>query len=542
MLKRILLYTNTVRKMKPSQIIARIRKSLRLKNTLGIQPAEWDGHVSLFQPVEELDFDPVFISRFDVNAFEKGNVTFLHESEKIDWDGEWGVPTRSALWNFNLHYFEFLMAYVEVYRETNDSRHLDAIKACINGWIEHNPVQSGGDGWAPYTISLRLVYWFSCLYYLSDILDKLFVERMIISIHEQYVYLAGHLEKDLLANHYFEDLKALILCSIAFKDVKMLERSLAEFKNQCREQILSDGMHFELSPMYHKIILESIFRVAVALRGINRVDSEVECYIKPMIDVAYTFEFGLERIPLFNDGGDNIAKSLNALLLTANKHFNLSPEYRSPLHDSGYYFLRSNDWKLIVDAGAAGPKYNAGHAHCDAMSFELFYKGKPVIVNCGTFAYQSCDRAFFRSTTAHNTVMINNTEQSQCWGNFRIGKVSSIIVKNHNQNCIQLELYDYRKQHTTRTIELKNDHFVVSDEIEDGFLQSFYHLLGESFAESSKIISCVGEKEYLHQYYSPEYGVKELIFTLKLSGNKQVIFNMDLQEYQSKEYDDKGKR
>ena len=43
---------------------------------------------------------------------------------------------------------------------------------------------------------------------------------------------------------------------------------------------------------------------------------------------------------------------------------------------SGFYIFKQNDWKLIVDAGQPGPAYIPGHAHCDAMSFELFKAGE----------------------------------------------------------------------------------------------------------------------------------------------------------------------
>ena len=53
-------------------------------------------------------------------------------------------------------------------------------------------------------------------------------------MHEQYRYLSAHLEKDLLGNHYFEDLKALVLCALFFDDRPVLKRALALLKEQCR--------------------------------------------------------------------------------------------------------------------------------------------------------------------------------------------------------------------------------------------------------------------------------------------------------------------
>jgi len=527
--------------MKPSQMKARIRKTIGLRNSLGIQPAKWDGQHYRFQVAEELDFDPAFLSRFDVDEFEKGKVTFLHESELINWDEKWIVPARSALWNFNLHYFEYLMPYVKAYNETQDSKYVNAIKASIDGWIKQNSAQTGGDGWAAYTISIRLVYWFSCLFYLSDQLDEDFRKRMIASAYEQYTYLADHLEKDLLANHYFENLKVLVLCSLFFRDEKMLKRSLREINKECKEQILPDGMHFELSPMYHKIILEAVLRVAIALRGDNQEDAELEQYIKPMIDVAYSFEEDLERIPLFNDGGDNVAKSLDALLKTAYKYYQIIPEHKTKLPYSGYYFYKWNNWKLIVDAGATGPKYNAGHAHCDAMSFELFYKGIPVLVNSGTYAYQCNERPFFRSTSAHNTVMVNNTEQSECWGNFRVGKEAQIKVEKSNPDSIIMDMSDQKGHTIRRLIQMRDNHVFIEDVTSNGELSSFLHLYRNTFDKICSSFTYIGNKTVMKQEYSPEYGMKQSISTLILTGDKKTAFDLNLKTLELLMFDAQGR-
>ena len=84
-------------------------------------------------------------------------------------------------------------------------------------------------------------------------------------------------------------------------------------------------------------------------------------------------------------------------------------------------------------------------------------RGKPIIVNCGTYAYQCKERAFFRSTAAHNTVMVNNIEQSQCWGAFRVAKRSYTKVLNITDFSIDMVMVDQNKQKIQRTIVLANN-------------------------------------------------------------------------------------
>lgn len=463
--KKASAYWHTVRSMKPSQVYYRIRKMLKQRVSLGVQPAPMPAQTHPVPSVAELDFDPVFLSRFSAEELLAGKVTFLYEQENFCWNGPWEIPERSALWNFNLHYFEFLFPLTKAYADTGEQKYLEEIRKSILGWIVSNPQSTGGPGWSAYTIALRTVNWLSCLAALDGALeeDAPFYRQFTSSVYEQYCFLANHLEKDLLANHYFEDLKALIICALYFGDEKMLSAALEEFKAQCREQILPDGMHFELSPMYHKIILEDVLRAAAALRGAGRENAQIESYLQPMLDVAYSFEEGLERIPLFNDGGDNVAKSLSALMLAAENHFGIRPVYKAQLPDSGYYIFKQGDWKLIVDAGQPGSAYIPGHAHCDAMSFELFKDGKPVLVNCGTYAYQCEQRGFFRSTAAHNTVMCAGVEQSHCWGVFRMGKRSRVQILSCSDRDIKIEMIDQNKNRIIREFLVENDGLTIKD-------------------------------------------------------------------------------
>jgi uncharacterized heparinase superfamily protein len=533
MLQKIKLYLNTVRYMKPEQIYYRIKKIAKAEIKLKTSVASSYKKIYPVATLLELDFDTVFLQRFPVNELMQGKISFLHNTESFDWNEEWNVQGQSALWNFNLHYFEFLHSLTKAYLDTQKEEYLEESKKAILGWIKKNPVNNGGNGWASYTIALRLTNWLSYWTNLQEMLkiDEAFSKIMLNSIYEQYAYLSKHLEKDLLGNHYFEDLKALILCSLFFGDKDYEKTVLSEFKKECKEQILKDGMHFELSPMYHKIIFEDVLRVAWALQCADRPDREIEAYIKPMADVAYTFEHGLSRIPLFNDGGNNVAKSLTALMEAVEKYFGITPEEKEMLPESGYYFFSNNNWKLIVDAGQPGPTYIPGHAHCDAMSFELFKNGEPVLVNCGTYAYQCKERSYFRSTRAHNTVMINNTEQSQCWGAFRLAKRSKLRILSVKHNSIEMELTDQKGQKVIRKIKLDNKSLSVKDTSPGNHVTEFFHfawlITGEKveFIKSGKEnIICDNE-----QLYSTEYGVKQKITEWQFSAADGMELCIDLE-------------
>ena len=154
----------------------------------------------------------------------------------------------------------------------------------IENWIDNSPF-AYGDGWHPYTISLRLTNWISVYPVFKDMIkaETEFDSKLKESLYLQYRYLQQNLEKDVLGNHYFENIKALIIGSVFFAENKIKNKFKAELLKQLEEQILEDGMHFELSPMYHKIVLEDLIKITYWLKDdgiytINYLHSEdVKC-------------------------------------------------------------------------------------------------------------------------------------------------------------------------------------------------------------------------------------------------------------------------
>ncbi|HEX5830792.1 MAG TPA: heparinase II/III-family protein, partial [Gemmatimonadaceae bacterium] len=84
--------------------------------------------------------------------------------------------------------------------------------------------------------------------------------------------------------------------------------------------------------------------------------------------------------------------------------------------DGGFYVLRDGwgadaDW-LAADAGPHGVM-NCGHAHADALAFELVVGGRPVLMDAGTYVYHQPARNEFRAASAHNAIIIDGVPSSE---------------------------------------------------------------------------------------------------------------------------------
>lgn len=542
---KVILFFNTIKYLKPSQVLYRLTnrvrrelykfKILRIKTPSGVIVTE---KFDFLVPI--LDFNRDYLSRFDIERIMNNEFNFININHKILLNTAWNDNSLQHLWRYNLHYFEYL--YKVGFHHFNDDKnpkYYEKYKESVVNWIDNNPCPYG-DGWHPYTISLRITNWISTYGIFIDEInnDISFRDQIVESLYTQYSYLQKNLEKDVLGNHYFENIKALIIGSIFFVEEHVKSKFIKELLEQLNEQILEDGMHFELTPMYHKIILEDLIKITVWLKN-ESVNAKLTEYIKKMIDVMYSFEEGFGKTPAFNDSADGISKSYVCLLETCKQEFDLIPKYIDSFEDSGYYIIKNNQYKLIFDCGEICPSYLPAHGHCDALSYELSIGGCPILVNSGTYQYEDGEwRNYFRKTKAHNTVMVDDREQSQFWGSFRVANRISDVKRNRfnyeGMNFIRGSYKTYfGLKHIRFISEIDENILLVLDKVETNSskeVRSYVHIdpdvkvsLNEpikiyKYELSLKVIPVSVKKVYKSKgWYSIAFNVKEeneyLVFT-----------------------------
>ncbi|MBC7765997.1 MAG: heparinase II/III family protein [Hyphomonadaceae bacterium] len=471
-------YFETIRHMRMHQIISRVRMRLITKKipySHAIVAPLNPKHIHFVVP--KLDFSKAFLSRYHVEAIMQNKLTFLNETHTINPLENWCALKSTRLWQFNLHYFEYLYALGHAYHTSKDERYYQKAKQLITAWIAVNR-DAKSDAWHPYTISLRLPCWMACFEMFEPCMraDKAFQNTLANAIVTQYDYLKKHLEKSLLGNHYLENLKALTITAIFLGSRQDFTKYLHTYVVALDKQLFADGMHEELSPMYHKIMLEGAIKVAYGATQFERKSHyALNRLIEKMLCAMVTLEDGLLRAPFFNDCAQAIAKPMQALLVTAKELLLLEGQAKASLPAAGYYIFKLPRTRatMVIDCGKIGVAHNPGHGHCDALSFELFIDGKPVLVNSGTLTYATGQkRVHYRSTSAHNTVMVGGTEQSECWGAFRVArrvKIGAVQFYNTaNKRFFNGCITTYLNKKHTRTITWQGEKAcTVTDNVDD---------------------------------------------------------------------------
>lgn len=400
-------YWHTVKYLKPVQIYYRIwfiytrpRSPSELGRGFNFPITEW------VHPAEK---SPSLLSESVFNLLnEAGDLNI------VGWEGD----DRSKLWRYNQHYFDDLCS-------TNASLRRAWHSELMRVWVAENP-PGVGTGWEPYPLSLRITNW--CKYFLSGEPAQ---SIHILSLAHQAEWLSKRIEHHLQGNHLFSNAKALYFagCCIDTKSSKKwLKVARGLITRELNQQILADGGHFELSPMYHALMLEDLLDLINVSGAYGHFDdrSHWSQFVNPMICWLQKMSHPDGSISFFNDSALAVACSNEKLYEYSHRLGFVTPEYVNQLCNlfaSGFVRMQTENITLFCDVGRVGPDHIPGHAHADTLSFELSYKSNRIFVNSGTSEYGlGPERLRQRSTAAHNTVVINGENSSEVWGGFRVAR------------------------------------------------------------------------------------------------------------------------
>lgn len=349
---------------------------------------------------------------------------FLNDERALTFPDAWNGTDLDKLWLYNLHYFDDLNA-----RDAEERRAWH--DGVIQRWICENPPVHG-NGWEPYPLSLRIVNWIKWALAGHDLSSQ-----AAHSLAVQVRHLRRRLEFHLLGNHLFENAKALVFAGLFFSGKEALEwfslgRKLLD--RQIQEQILPDGGHFELSPMYHGLILEGLLDLMNLHSAFQMQPPDAwQDATARMFDWLRVMCHPDGGISFFNDAAFGVAPRLDDLEhYAAGLGFVQRPEGAGSrlLEASGYARLERNGAVVLADVAAIGPDYLPGHAHADSLSFEFSLHGRRVLVNSGTSVYGlGTERLRQRGTAAHNTLRLDGVDSSEVWSGFRVARRARVTVE-----------------------------------------------------------------------------------------------------------------
>lgn len=383
---------------------------------------------------------------------------------------DFGHSQAGPFWAYQLHFFEWARS-----RQASAGARADVL---VN-WLRQ-PASS--PAWDPHPISVRTLSWLKLR--LGGELPEDFAgspvdATLCASLASQVEWLSRNAETRLQANHLLENWVAVVAGGLAL-DAPGSEAWRAAWhalRAELDEQIGADGAHCERSPMYHALLLEHLLDLlSVARAAAHRAPAELTGQLE---DVCGRMLTALELwthpdgdIALFGDAAFGIAQLPEVLTRYAQALGVVPAAAPEPglLRSTGHARLETSTLCCVASLGGPAPACQPGHAHCDALAFELSVAGQRVVTDTGVFEYTEGDRRQqSRATAAHATLEVGGREQAEIWAAHRVGGRPRVRLERWEPGaCVEGSCAGWSTPATRhwRRFEIDGDDLVVLDRLE----------------------------------------------------------------------------
>jgi hypothetical protein len=355
----------------------------------------------------------------------------------------------------------------QAYWLTGDERYAREYVAEIGDWIARNPFAYSVNWACAMDVALRAISWIWGFHFMGGstaCADPAFRSAFLRSLFLHGAFVERNLERgDVNGNHYLSDGAGLVFLGLFFRHTAAGRAWLRSGRqivlDEMLVQVTEDGVDFEQSTAYHRLVLELFltsylllerFGESVPAPQLERLARMVEFV------AAYTKPNGLA--PLIGDADDGRVQKLGGQPLNDHRYlvstgavrfgradfkraagafaeesfwllgpagaeaFDRLPDAAAPAStefpSGGFYVMRGDAAHVVIDCGDVGMRGRGGHGHNDILGFELFMNGLNVITDCGAYLYTASRdwRNRFRSTAFHNVVQVDDEEVNRFVG------------------------------------------------------------------------------------------------------------------------------
>ena len=511
---------------------------------------------------------------------------------------------KKIVWELNRH--QYFVTLGQAYWLTNDERYAETFVTQVNSWMDQNPPKLGVNWASSLEVAFRSISWLWALYFFKDS-PALMAETFLKICKFLYVN-ARHLETYLSTyfspnTHLTGEALGLFYLGTLLPEFKestsWRSNGLQIMLEQLPRHVKPDGVYFEQSSYYHRYTTDFYLHLRLLLTA-NReaVPSELDQKLRLLLDHLMYITRPDGTTPLFgdDDGGRLMTLSyprgndFRATLSTGAAVFEradykfvaggvaedslwllgrtgvsrldgisaVEPEKQSVAFPDGGYYVMRDGWSaksnyLLFDCGPHGQS-NCGHAHADALSFELAFNGHTVLVDPGTYTYTGSKemRDWFRSSQAHNTVTLDKESSSVADGPFSWKSIA-------HSNCLSWitdERFDYvvgahdgfkrlsePATHKRSVLFIKQDYWVLRDQVESNgehHFQAWFHLardveeleIQENKVWVNELLQIAGfapnlavreERAWVSECYGEKAQSPVIGFTVLANGSKELV-------------------
>ena len=382
------------------------------------------------------------------------------------------------LWEVNRHLE--LVTLAQAWHLTGEERYALGCRTLLDSWFTQCPYPRGVNWCVSLEHAVRLANWAFAWFLLGGEAAAIFAgadgrefrARWLESVYQHCHFIRRHWSRHSSANnHLLGEATGLFIGASTWP----LWRASAQWERQARAELTrealaqthADGVNKEQAIWYHHAVADMMLVAGLVARANGRdFGKDYWDRLEVMLEFLTSVMDVGGNVPRVGDADDGVlirfvpepgVDVFRSLLSTgavlfrrpamrakggvfddktrwllgdaAEESFNRVDASRAfPVRrafpEGGYFILGEEfetprEVRLVADAGPLGYLAIAAHGHADALAFTLSVSGQPILVDPGTFSYSAMSwRRYFRGTAGHNTVMVDDKDQSGFGGSF----------------------------------------------------------------------------------------------------------------------------
>ena len=402
------------------------------------------------------------------------------------------LPTDEE-WKIEWYKFYFGLDLAYAFSITGDEKYRSTWTRLVQSWMTQMPVGCDSSDIAARRIQNWIYAW--NIFSRTGIFEPDFEDQLVSSLTDQVFRLRHNLTAE--RNHRTLELYALFIAALALPKLNhdhLLDFATRELHRNLLTDVRPDGVHREQSTHYHMTALRSFLG---ARENARRFALQFPAGYDERLEKACEFLLHVQRpdsfIPALSDADTGNYSDLLKLaaLIFARSDFlyaatsgalGLIPAETCRSFSEGGYFIQRSGWGddkvgfrdekyLVFDCGPLG---DGGHGHYDLLNIEVAANAQPLIVDPGRFTYaedQSRWRHWFKGTAAHNTVCVDDLDQTA----YLRGKPRGAIAQGRllerlttpcfDMLCGQVRSPAYDAIHTRRIFFIAAEYWLIVDSL-----------------------------------------------------------------------------
>lgn len=397
--------------------------------------------------------------------------------------------------------FPQVLHFILAYNQSKDIKYANACIQQISDWIDNNPFPFGVNYKCGQEISIRLIMWIIAIDYFKNMIDEKIKFKIIKNIYTSLLRIDANIDyaaKSVKNNHSISEASGLLIGGLLFpqfpESSKWRRKGLKYLQNETAYQIYCDGSYIQHSMTYQRFVLDMISFVILICKQMNfELPREIIGRHKKMIIFLHSL---IQKNGYLPNYGSNDGAMLFPLCISNYRDFRPSINFASALsfggylydggqelleffginvpgielpkkkefNTGGYYILKNDDIFIFCRCHT----YKHRPAQNDMLHVDIWYKGKNIFRDSGTYSYNtdSSLKDNFTGVKGHNTVQINDNNYMDSVLNFGLTNWTRSRLIRFNDRIFEGEHYAYMKKYgisVNRKIEILDKKIIIRD-------------------------------------------------------------------------------